>query len=154
MKIILTLLLVCFMALPALSDASEKNNACPRNMTSSVEQKLLPVLKALENAQKKNDYFDKEYERQFDRLLKAKDKASREARVALMDYYVGEHFGEELTCAVALDCNQIKPIVELYQKCDIRPSLSPVARDRSLPLRGYVLEMLSKGHVKEQCTFD
>jgi len=53
-------------------------------MTALVERRLLPVLEALDEAAKKNDWFDKEYERQFEKLLKAKDNASREARITCM----------------------------------------------------------------------
>jgi len=146
MRIQFALVLGCLLVMPVLSQAGGDNDHCPRKMAISVERKLLPVLEALAEALKKSDFFDKHYERQFAKLLEARDKASREARIALMDYYVGEHFGEELTSAVAADGEEIRPLVELYQVCDIRPSVSPVPRDRSLPLRRFVLEMLDEGH--------
>lgn len=146
-------LFIKFMAItPTSSKAGETTKACPSKMSASVEKRLLPVLETLDKAAKKNDWFDKNYEQQFEKLLRAKDNASREARVALMDYYVGEGMGEELVCAVALDGNGIKPIVELYQRCDISPTISLVPRNRSLPLRTFVLKMLKQGHVKEDCT--
>jgi hypothetical protein len=125
---------------------------CPAKMTPRVESRLLPVLDALAAAAKKSDFFDKTYTRAFGALLAARDAASREARVALMDYYVGEGNGEELVCAVALDGS--RRLLELYSVCDIQPMRSPVPRDRFLPLRGYALNMIRKGHVVEQCTFE
>jgi len=154
MRTTIVLLIIWLAIPPAVSKAGETTKACPNKMSALVEKRLLPVLKALDAVAKKDDWFDKEYEQQFVKLLRAKDNASREARVALMDYYVGEHLGEELVCAVALDGIEIKPIVELYEKCDIKPTKSPVPRNRTLPLRAYVLEMLKRGHVKEDCTYD
>jgi hypothetical protein len=153
-RIIIFTLLGCLMILPSSVNAKETTVACSKKMPASVEAKLLPVLDVLAEAVRKDDWFDKKYEQEFYRLLKSKDKASQEARVALMDYYVGEHFGEELVCAVALDGEAIKSTIITYQNCDIKPTRSPVLRNRSLPLRKYVLEILKRGNVKGECTFD
>jgi len=127
---------------------------CPEAMPADVEAKLLPVLTARDEAARKNDWWDKSYEEAFGTLLAANDPASKQARVALMDYYVGEAFGEELVCAVALDGTEMVSLLKLYSQCDIAPSKSAVPRNRTLPLRTYALEMLKAGHVKESCTYE
>jgi hypothetical protein len=123
-------------------------------MTAPVEERLMPVLDALAEATEKNDFFDEKYEQEFQKLLQARDQASREARVALMDYYVGEHFGEVLVCVVALDGKEIERLLSLYTRCDIAPSKSPVSRNHFLPLRRYASKMLKNNSVKEECTFN
>jgi len=115
---------------------------------------MVSVSKSLTDSGRKNDWWDKGYEKAFSSLLNAKDEASKEARVALMDYYVGEAYGEELVCAVALDGGKATSLLELYSSCDIKPTHSTVPRNRTLPLRGYALEMLKKGLVKESCTYE
>jgi hypothetical protein len=130
---------------------------CPKSMPADVEQKLLPVLDALEDARHDWSNYrygtrsEQNYETQFERLLSAKDKSSRQARVALMDYYVGEGPGEELVCVVALDGEGIVPFLNLYDRCDISPYRSPVPRERDFLLRQYVREALRDGHIDEDC---
>lgn len=97
-------------------------------MSAAVEARLVPVLSALDRALRKNDIWDKKYENAFFALSQAKDKASIEARVALMDYYVRESYGEELVCAVALDGPSSIAYLELYERCSIRPNYEPVPR--------------------------
>ena len=144
------LLLICALSAPALAD----QGACPTILPATVEAKLLPVLEARDEASRKNDWWDKGYESAFGVLLNAKDDDSRQARVALMDYYVGEAYGEELVCAVALDGSEAGRFLELYSRCDIKPTRSSVPRNHALPLRGYALKMLKEGHVKESCTYN
>lgn len=129
-------------------------NACPEFLSSAVEAKLLPVLHARDEASRKNDWWDKGYEIAFEALLSAKDESSRQARVALMDYYVGEAYGEELICAVARDGNEVASLLELYNRCDIKPEHSSAPRNRTLPLRAYALKMLKEGSVKKSCTYE
>ena len=124
---------------------------CPKRMPSAVEGRMLPVLDAFAEAMKKNDYWDKRYEAAVDRLLRGQGTAAREARVALMDYYIGEAYGEELVCAVAKDGSS--KLLRLYSTCDIQPSRSPVPRDRTLPLRKYALEIIASGKGKDRCTY-
>ncbi len=127
---------------------------CSKPMPSAVESKLLPVLDALRAAAAKSDWWDKGYAGKFQALLDAKDSASSEARVALMDYYVGEAYGEELVCAVALDGARSKSILQRYSKCDVTPSRSPVPRKHDGVLRGYALKMINDGDVVKSCTFN
>src|ERR1700729_23451 len=99
---------------------------CPEKMPPAVEQKLLPVIDALNEAVLKGDIWDKNYQNSFETLLKAKDTASKQARVALMDYNIGEELGEELSCAVVLDGNDMVKLLNLYNRCYIRPLSSSV----------------------------
>jgi hypothetical protein len=144
------LFLICALSVSALAD----QGACPTVLPATVEAKLLPVLKARDEASRKNDWWDKGYESAFGALLSAKDDDSKQARVALMDYYVGEAFGEELVCAVALDGSDVNSFLELYSLCDIKPVHSSVPRNHALPLRGYALKILKEGHVKDSCTYN
>ena len=123
-------------------------------MPRKVEARLMPVLNALDNALKKDDIRDKKYQSAFGRLMRASDSASAQARVALMDYYIGEAYGEELVCAVALDGKRSRPFLELYEGCDIQPTASPVPRTRTLPLRRYALKIIEEGKAKESCTYE
>ena len=128
-------------------------NACPEFLPLAVETKLFPVLHARDEASRKNDWWDKGYESAFESLLRAKDKASQQARVALMDYYVGEAYGEELVCAVARDGSEATSLLELHTQCDIKPKHSTAQRNRTLPLRDYAMKILKDGSVKESCTY-
>lgn len=127
---------------------------CPKAMSPAVEAKLLPVLKAYDEAVHKNDLLDPQYENAIELLLQATDDASREARVALMDYDVGDAYDQELICAVAFDGKPMIPVLERYSRCDIAPSHATGTRDHNSPLRGETLKMLKEGHVSENCNFD
>ena len=143
---------VSLLASPAIADSPPPTN-CPKNLRPAVEAKLLPVLEALTAAAKKNDWFDKHYEDEFEKLMKARDNDSKEARVALMDYYIGEHMGEEVVCAVALDGKDVVELLHLYDRCDIRPVRSSVPRVRTFPLRAFAMEMIEKGNAKHDCDY-
>jgi hypothetical protein len=125
---------------------------CPSVLSAKAEARLLPVLDALAAARAKQSSFDRRYQAEFNRLLDAKGQSARSARVALMDYYVGESFGEELVCAVAKDGSTA--LLELFERCDIALRHSPMPRERNLPLRRYALGMISRGHVTEECTYE
>ena len=144
--------LVVFFALAAPAWAQE--GSCPRYLSPSVEAKLLPVLKARKEATRKNDWWDKGYEEAFAALLKSEDEDSVHARVALMDYYVGEAYGEELVCTVALDGPKVEKLLELHTRCDVKPRHSNAPRNRAAPLRAYAQKLLKDGHVKDGCTYE
>ena len=150
MKPLVALLAIAMSA----SVASGAERQCLRAMPPNVEARLLPVLRALDQALVKNDIWDKQYEAAFASLAQAKDNASAQARVALMDYYIGEAYGEELVCAVAIDGARSRRFVELYEDCDIKPTVSPVPRTRTLPLRRYALTIIVEGTAKESCTYE
>ena len=146
---------VAFLILAVFAGSARSGeSACPKAMPRAVEARLVPVLHALDRALKRNDIWDKEYETAFGKLMRAKDAASAEARVALMDYYVGESFGEELVCAVALDGARNISLLERFTECDIPPTHSSLPRTRTLPLRGYALTMIREGNAKASCTFE
>src|SRR6185312_15879276 len=87
---------VVFISLIALTiHVCAEETACPKVLSSFVEEKLKPVLSARNQASRKNDWWDEDYEKEVNLLLNAKDKISSEARVALMDYYIGEAYGED-----------------------------------------------------------
>lgn len=127
---------------------------CPRALSPAVEAKLKPVLSARDRAAKRNDWWDKGYEREIGILFNAKDRASIEARVALMDYYIGEAYGEELVCVIALDGAETVKLLELYEQCDIQPKRNLGLRRHGSPLRGYAKRLVQEGHAKESCTYD
>jgi hypothetical protein len=122
-------------------------------MPTDVEAILKPVLVALE-ASDRSENHEKEYEAALGKLLGARGVFASQARVALMDYYVGEWPGEVLACAVALDEEDIVPILDQYDKCDIKPSASVARRDRTLQLRAFARELRRGGKAKESCTFE
>jgi hypothetical protein len=143
---------ILFFALSLQSLVEAKT--CPKHLSVDVETKLVPVLVARANARRKNDWWDKSYEDAITKLFNATDSTSSEARIALMDYYVGEAYGEELVCAVALDDRKVIDVLELYSRCDIKPAVSTEPRDRNLPLREYALKMLKEGNAKEGCSYE
>ena len=117
-----------------------------------VDRLVSPVLKALKVAASKNDWWDKTYEKQFYRLIEAKSTDAREARVALMAYYVGEHYGEELVCAVEADGKGMIPLLDKYKQCRPVSSAEPIpSRFLVEPtLYGYALDGLRKGEKCEE----
>jgi hypothetical protein len=127
---------------------------CPKHMPARVEVRLRPVLEALDHALNSDDIWDKKYASSFATLMDAKDLASSQARVALMDYYVGEAYAEELVCAVAIDGARSAKFLDLYDMCNIQPSYSPIPRDRSLPLRGIAKSMIRSGNPTTTCKGD
>ena len=139
--------------LTSLSAVAGNPSGCPV-MSKGAEAALKPVLKELAAVRKSGNWFAPRYEAVLTKLLRSKERDAVEARVALMDYYTGEHTGEELVCVVARDGAAVKALLQLYSRCDIAPSQSPAARDRSLPLRGYALDLLKQGNVEQSCTHD
>jgi hypothetical protein len=60
---------------------------------------------------------DKAYVSAFEALLESSDKDALEAQVALMAYYVGEHYGEELLASVLGRARRADKLVEQYAAC-------------------------------------
>ncbi len=87
-----------------------------------VERLLKPVLLSLAAAIRSNREWDTDYEKAFYNLLKMKGPDAREAQVALMAYYVGAHYGEELLELARTHPLQFDPFVERYRLC--RPQLT------------------------------
>jgi len=125
--------------------------ACPTSMSPAAEAKLRPVLNATQEAIRSNNWSDKSYEDALDRLLGGKDDASIEARVALMDYPIAAAYAELLTCTVATGGERALHYLELYSRCDVGPSQSPVSRDHSRTLRSTTLKAWKAGDGKGSC---
>ena len=150
MKRALLPLLIWLVATSAIA----ADHVCIKRMPKDVEAKLTPVLVALDVAHRKKDIWDKSYERAFERLIAAKGIAAVQARVALMDYNIGESFGESLVCAVAKDGAQSMPFLKLYEACDIAPQRLLITRKHVSPLRGYALKIIQDGTLKASCTYE
>lgn len=143
---------VLLLAFAAVAQAAPET--CPKALAPAVEAKLLPVLDARDAAIRNNDWLDPQYENAIESLLQAKDAASSEARVALMDYAVGDAYDQELVCAVAFGGKRMIPLLQRYSRCDIAPAHSTSSRDHASPLRGLALKILTEGSVGENCNFD
>jgi hypothetical protein len=133
-----------------VSAAIRGSPSCPRVLDAKTEAYLTPVLKSLAEARGRGASFDGKFETQFYRLLEATGPSARRARVALMDYYVGESYSEELVCAVATDGSS--ELLDLFTRCDIPPRQSPLERNHISSLRQFAREMIQRGQVKEECT--
>ena len=123
-------------------------------MSSAAEAKLLPVLDAMQRALRKGDWSDPAYEAAMDALLDAKDAASLEAKVALMDYATPSAYSSQLSCVVSTGGKKALHYLELYSRCDIAPSRSPVPRDHSSTLRSLTLQAWKATHGKGSCNFE
>jgi hypothetical protein len=134
--------------------ASADPAACPKLMSSAVEAKLLPVLTATAEALRKNDWSDSAYEASLEALLDAKDAASAEARVALMDYPISTAYAEQLSCVVSTGGEEALRLLELYTRCDIRPSQSPIPRDHKRSLRATTIKAWKAGNGTGSCDSD
>jgi hypothetical protein len=87
-----------------------------------IEALLRPVLLPLAASRRARRDHDEGYVKAFEVLLRSSDKNALEAQVALMAYYVGEHYGEELLGAVSSRAPRADVLVERYAAC--RPALS------------------------------
>jgi hypothetical protein len=146
--------LLPFILLASSCAAYAVESTCPKHMPKQVEARLLPVLKALDHAVKTNNIWDKSYEREFNKLLSSKDRPSIEARVALMDYYTGESFGEALVCSVAKNGKKSITFLEQYGACDISPTQDRMPRHHDSPLRGYALKIILENTAQASCTYE
>jgi len=120
-------------------------------MPAAVEVKVMPILEAWKAAMARDDAFDAEFDRRLANLLQKKDKTSREAQIALMDYYLGEHNAEDLLCTVASFGTRNLRLLNLYSDCDIEPSVSPLPRRRELTLRLMARSMIISGRAPKSC---
>lgn len=87
-----------------------------------VERLLKPVLLALAAHMRSNREWDAAYDKAFYKLLKMKGPDAREAQVALMAYYTGESYGEDLLELTRAHRLQFDPLVRRYRLC--RPRLT------------------------------
>jgi len=92
------------------------------SLRPAVERLLKPVLLTRAAAIKSNREWDDAYDKAFFDLINMTDPDAREAQVALMAYYTGEHYGEELIELARAHPMQFDPLVRRYRLC--RPRLS------------------------------
>ena len=87
-----------------------------------VDALVKPVLLASVAAQRQGRFPDQAFERELYQLLETQGTVALEAKVAMMSYYIGEHYGEELLEAALQDAMQSDALVARYEKC--RPHVS------------------------------
>lgn len=132
------------------NSAAVEPSPCPVSMPPAVEQKLLSVL----DASTESVLDEKAYDAVFDQLLYGKDDASIEARVALMDYPIGAAYSELLSCVVSTGGKKALYYLNLYSRCDIAPTRSPVPRDHTNALRSITMVEWKAGHGKGSCEYE
>ena len=91
-------------------------------LAPQIEALLRPVLIPMAAARRAGRDHDETYVKAFEGLLESRDKNALEAQVALMAYYVGEHYGEELLSSVRGRARRADPLVQRYAAC--RPAVS------------------------------
>jgi len=102
------------------------------SLPDEVDRLIKPVLLARVAQTRSGTYIDKAFETAFYKFLDTKGKAALEAKVALMAYYVGEHYGEELSEAVLEHPNQADVLVRRYTVKGAAPR--PHSRPSSMDL--------------------
>jgi hypothetical protein len=95
---------------------------CDRQLPSPVEALVRPVLQTRAAALQAKREWDTAYEDAFYRLLKMRSPVAREAQAALMAYYTGEHYGEELLELAKTKPQVSDPPVAKYRIC--RPKVA------------------------------
>jgi hypothetical protein len=135
----------------ALSNVAEASSFCPTSMPRAVEAKLLPVLAATAYATQTNDFHSGKYASALDTLIGAKDSASFEALVALLDYPIQPTWDDLISCYLSAGGDTSRKLLELYSRCDIAPSHSPITRNHDNALRSSILEKWHAGHGKGTC---
>jgi len=127
---------------------------CEGFLPDEVEAKLAPVVTAREVASKKPDWSYPKYEEELDKLLADKSYSASRARVALMDYYVGEAFGEELVCAVAREGKTVLPLLQYHSRCDVKAKVKSSFRDRRPTLIEYTIHAIQIDDPDSVCNYD
>jgi hypothetical protein len=121
-------LAICLGASPSPAAAIEIYAGAPifeckvETLEPGVEALLRPVLLPMAAARRARRDHDKAYVTAFEGLLESSDKDALEAQVALMAYYVGEHYGEELLASVLNRARRADSLVEYYAACRPRTS--------------------------------
>lgn len=127
---------------------------CEQVLPPAVQEKLDPVLHEREIASTKPEWSYPKYEVVFEKLLSDPDFDARRARVALMDYYVGEAFGEDLVCAVVRDGKSALQWLKYHERCDVDAQIPSSFRHHQNPLRNYAVEILEKSSYEASCVFE
>ena len=97
--------------------------ACERRTLSpEVELLVQPVLLAKAEALRAQREWDEAVENAFYRLLERRSASAREAQTALMAYYTGERYAEDLLRVATSRSTLFAPLVAQYKAC--RPMVS------------------------------
>ncbi len=99
------------------------------NLRPEVEQRIVPILEARIKARKLNDWYLPEYTEPLHQLFREDSPIAMESRIALLAYYIGEAYGEELFCAISQDGEDALPLLEQYQVCRPGTALDPKAAE-------------------------
>ena len=105
-------------------DANDPIPTCKEaRLPQGVERLIRPVLEArVERLAKDDEDTNERYDTAFYNLVESRDSEALEAQVALMAYYVGEHYGHELVDAVLEHGPPADVLVNRYKVC--RPPVS------------------------------
>jgi hypothetical protein len=121
-RVVLSVTLVLITACSRDSLPSGIDPCDQANLRPEVDVLVAPVVSALKEAAGRGDWFDSTYEAAFYDLLESSDPWASEARVALLRYYVGEHYGGELLATVSSEGEAARAQLEAYREC--RPQTS------------------------------
>jgi hypothetical protein len=91
-------------------------------LPAEVDSLVKPVLLARVAWARSTTHLDKAFEAAFYKFLDAKSSRALEAKVALLAYYIGEHYGEELLDAVLERPAQADALVRRYRACRLQTS--------------------------------
>jgi len=93
-----------------------------RRLSPDIELLLRPVLLAQADAVRAGREWDANFEHAFYSLLERRSASAREAQTALMAYYTGEHYAEDLLRVATTRSKLFAPLVAQYKTC--RPMVS------------------------------
>jgi len=144
-----TLILLVIVQIAASGSATEK--AIPTcnemKLRPEIAQRVVPILKARLKAQEQNDWYLPEYTEPLHQLFREESDIAMEARIALLAYYIGEAYGEELFCAISQDGEEALPILTRYKACRPATVLDPTITNLVLGTTDYelVAEFIREG---------
>jgi hypothetical protein len=141
---------LCVAVLP-LAEAAE---TCPKSMPHAVERRLEPLLRSLKVARTAQRAWDTRYEKQFEKLLSAKDPVAMEARVAAMSYYLGESHSTIIVCRVAQDGAAVLATLKRYSACAMLPAKEVLPRTEVPLLRERALKIIEEQSWNQSCVFE
>ena len=127
-RVVLSVIVVLALACSRESPPRGSDPCDQTNLRPEVDALVAPVVSARIEAAGREDWFDSTYEAAFYDLLESSDPWANEARVALLRYYVGEHYGEELLVSVSSEGEAVRTLLEAYRECRPETSAGPVPR--------------------------
>jgi len=143
-------ILLALLVTPVLADEP----SCPTSLPPAVEARLLPILEATRDALRTDKWDTHSYEAKLDALLAARDSVSVETLVALLDYPISASYSEAISCHLSVGGPRTLRLLHLYQRCDIRPTRSPVARKHPSILRSQTIAEWETSGGKGSCDAD